>query len=176
MRGLVIRLIRCSRGLALVEFAMVAPVLLMLYLGGYVALDALTCNRKVTLAARSMADLTSRYSAVTTSDLSTIAGGATQIMWPYGSSTSITARISQVLVTSSTAATVVWSQGQNITARTTGASMIIPGNLAANGSYLILGEVGYAYTPPASYRGFGSVALQQAIYMVPRISTSVSKS
>lgn len=175
MRGFLIRLGRCSRGLALVEFAMVAPVLLLLYLGGYVALDALACNRKVTLAARSMADLTARYAAVTNSDLSTIAGGASQIMWPYGSSTTVKVRISQVLVTSSSAATVVWSQGQNITARTAGASMTIPANLASNGSYLILGEVAYTYTAPASYRGFGSMALQQAIYMVPRISTSVAK-
>lgn len=175
MAGFLSRLWRCTRGLALVEFAMVVPVLLSLYLGGYVVLDALTCNRKVTLAARSIADLTSRYSSVSASDLTTISGSATQIMWPYGASSSISVRVSQVLVTSTTKATVVWSQGQNMTARTAGASMTIPTSLAANGSYLILGEVAYTYTPPVTFRSFGLMALNQSIYMVPRISTSVSK-
>lgn len=175
MRGCFRSLRSDTRGVALIEFAITAPLLLLLYLGGYAALDALTCNRRVTLAARSVADLTSRYSGVSTSDLATIMGSTAQVMWPYDTSTGFGVRVSEVQVTSSSAATVVWSQGQNAIALTAGTSIVIPKNLATPGSYMILGEVSYAYNSPVSFRGFGSLALQQAIFMVPRISTSVAK-
>jgi Flp pilus assembly protein TadG len=46
-----------ARGVALVEFAICLPVLILLYLGAYVISDAITCNRKVTRSARAVTDL-----------------------------------------------------------------------------------------------------------------------
>ncbi|MBY0304714.1 MAG: hypothetical protein K2W86_06140 [Sphingomonas sp.] len=53
------------QGLALVEFALTAPFLILLYLGTYQVNDAVGCNRKVTITARSVADLTSQFATVT---------------------------------------------------------------------------------------------------------------
>jgi len=166
------RLMACQRGGALMEFAVAAPLLLLLYLGSYVYFDALTVSRKVAVTARTLADLTSRSSSVTAASMSTIMGASTQVLWPYSASNAAL-RVSEVQVASATTATVIWGQAQNTTARATGSTVTIPSNLATTGSYLILGEVNYAYTAPASFRGLSTMALQQTIYMSPRVSNSV---
>jgi Flp pilus assembly protein TadG len=166
------QLVRDRQGLALVEFAIVAPLFILMFLSGYVLFDALSANRKVTAVARTVADLTTRYSSVTSSDLSTIMAASTQILWPY-SNTQATVRVSEVLVASTTSATVVWSQAQNTTARNVGSTVTIPSGLASTGTYLVLGEAGYAYVAPISYRGFRTMSLNQSIYMVPRKSGSI---
>jgi len=162
----------CNSGLALVEFAIVAPLLLTLFLGGYVFFDALTVSRKVAITARTVADLTTRSSSVTTSSMATIMGASTQVLWPY-SSANAGIRVTEVQVASTTTATVIWSQTQNAPARAVGSTVTIPTGLASTGSYLVLGEVSYAYSAPVSFRGLSTMALSQSLYMSPRVSTSV---
>ena len=48
------KFIRDARGAVMIEFAFALPVLLTMYLGGYVICDMVDCNRKVTIAARSL--------------------------------------------------------------------------------------------------------------------------
>lgn len=56
---------RNCQGLALDEFALTAPFFIQLYRGSYQVNDAVGCNRRVTIAARSVADLTSQFATVT---------------------------------------------------------------------------------------------------------------
>lgn len=44
--------LRDRRGVAMVEFALILPVMLVLYLGGAQLQDGIACNRKVTIATR----------------------------------------------------------------------------------------------------------------------------
>ena len=111
-------------GTPVVEFALVLPVLLTAYLGSFVVLDAISCSRKVSIAANQVTDITSRYMSVTTGDLDTIMAATTQIMQPYNASNAMV-RLSQVQVCASgykgksgIVARVVWSQARNGTART----------------------------------------------------------
>ena len=53
------RLARDRRGAVAVEFAICLPVLLTMYLGSFVVTDMVSCNRKVTIATRALADLAS---------------------------------------------------------------------------------------------------------------------
>ena len=52
---------RDTRAVALIEFAVVAPTLILLYLGSFVITDMISCNRKVTIAARELTDMSTRY-------------------------------------------------------------------------------------------------------------------
>ena len=57
-------LLQDNAGAALIEFAMVLPVLILCYLGGFQLMEAVSVYRKVTTSTRSIADLTSRSSSV----------------------------------------------------------------------------------------------------------------
>ena len=186
-RSLARGLRRDRAGSILVEFAVSLPLLLSLYLGGYVISDAIACNRKLNIATRSAADLTSRNASLTTAQLSTILSATAQVMGPYyNTSTVIT--VSEVQVATATTATVIWSQSMNGTARTANTTITLPSGMttstmipaAANGStpavtgaYFLLAESSYIYHPAIGWNSMTSFPLADSIYMVPRYSNSV---
>ena len=106
------RLASDKRGLALVEFALSIPVLLILFIGGYQVSDAISAYRKVTTTTRAIGDLTSQYSSVTDSDLDSILLASQQIMYPY-SYVNAQLTITQVKIDSTGHPTVSWSRALN---------------------------------------------------------------
>jgi Flp pilus assembly protein TadG len=188
------------QGMALLEFAMAMPVLLTLYLGGYVLSDAIACNRKVTITARTLTDLATRCPAIIQSTSSTdpcaaviIMAASSQIMVPYRTSATWE-RISEVQVSSATQAKVIWSEANTGAGVANGvgqplavaATITLPANMATTGmipnpsatppvvgAYLIVGEVGDAYVPPVSLGTTGTINLYDNIYMSPRLSDQV---
>lgn len=196
MQQAVARLLRHEGGVAVVELAMVLPVLIALYLGAFVASDMVACNRKVTVATREMTDVISRYVALQQSDVTTIMTAITQEMVPYDTSLAMV-RISEVQVCAGgTTARVVWSMananGTALTADTTAganppsaALVTLPANMfpsgstqvptsaCATGSYFIYGEVSYPYTAPISVGFAKSMTFYENMFMSPRSSTSI---
>lgn len=88
---------RDRRATALIEFAIVLPVLLILFAGGYQLSDAITCKRKVTIMNRAIGDLTSQYRTLRATELDGLMTAATQIMAPY-STDPIIVRVTQITV------------------------------------------------------------------------------
>lgn len=77
-----------GRGIAAVEFALVLPVLIVLYFGTVELTRILDANRKLTLFARTLADLSGRADnpKPSSADMATIAGAATAILRPLNAS------------------------------------------------------------------------------------------
>lgn len=165
-----------QRGVSAVEFALLLPLMLTLYLGAVETSSAVAVDRKVTLAARSVADLVSQAASVNTSDVSNILDAATAVTAPY-SGTPLKMVVTQVKIDANRNATVDWSQakGTGASARGVGSSVTVPDNLKVANTYLILGEVTYAYTPVIGYVLTGTLNLHDEIYMRPRQSTFVTK-
>ena len=81
--------------------------------------------------------------------MSAILGATSVVLAPYSSSP-VTVVLSQIKVTSATAAKVNWSATLNGTALTQNSSATVPTNFASCASYpcyLIYGQVSYTYTP-----------------------------
>ncbi|MBU6266024.1 MAG: pilus assembly protein [Sphingomonadales bacterium] len=110
------RLSADDRGAAIVEFAMVLPMLLTLFLGTFVMSDTLSCYRKVTVAARSLADIISRsISPSSTPSAALLApyfAGTQLTMSPFTSAYT-TMEIDELRVCDATHAYVMWSQAQS---------------------------------------------------------------
>lgn len=172
-------------GAAFVELALVAPVLVVFYCGSYVVSDMVTCGRKVSLAARTITDLTTRYGAVTSTDVTAVLSNSALVLAPYSSSTAAM-RVSEVQVTDASHAKVVWSKAQNGAALTVGTTINLPANLAPPlmqpdttvtpnkpGAYFILGEVNYPYTPLFGGAILPSPTLYDRYFMLPRLSDQV---
>jgi Flp pilus assembly protein TadG len=192
IRGLLRRLGSDRSGVAAVEFALILPFMLTLYLGGTELGDGLAVQFRVTLAARTVADLTSQCGDTTSSgqycdtanalaidstSMNQILGAASTVMAPY-STNNIVVTVSELTFTGgATSATVVWSASTSGTGRSQNSTYPLPAAMqslqAGTTYYLILGEVSYPYTPSLGYVVTGTINMYQSALFFPRNSGCV---
>jgi hypothetical protein len=72
-----------ERGISAVEFALISPLLIMLYLGAIELNFLMEADRRVTQTSASLGDLTARLSTVTDSDMAEMFAAAKVLMEPY---------------------------------------------------------------------------------------------
>lgn len=162
-----------ERGVSAVEFAMLLPLMLTLYLGAVEISQGIGADRKVTLTARTVADLASQASSMAASDMTNSLNAATAVIAPY-SSANLKVTVSQVKIDANSKATIDWSATLNGTARSKGSSVTLPTALVIANSCLIWSEVQYTYKPTVGYVVTGTLTLKDQIYMRPRLSDCVT--
>jgi Flp pilus assembly protein TadG len=119
-----LRRLRDARsGIALIEFAILVPVLICFYFGAIEVTQTVTAKRKVNLVAETVGDLTARNDTISLSTLNDIFGASSSIMNPV-STTNLTIRVSSVIVSPLGTTCVDWSRvsGSGLTALTPGTS------------------------------------------------------
>ena len=168
------RLLRDERGVSAVEFAMLLPLMITLYLGGVEVSQGIAVDRKVTLVARSLGDLVAQSTTVTNSDMTNILSASTAVVQPFPDAT-LKVTVSSVAIDAQSVAKVVWSDTKNGTARAIGTTVTLPTALNVASTSLIWAEAQYAYTPTIGYVITGTMTLKDQIYMRPRLSDSVTR-
>jgi Flp pilus assembly protein TadG len=171
------RLARCAgdcRGVSAVEFALLLPVMMTLYLGSVETSQGIATNRKVTITAHALADLATQYTDISNADMSNILSAASAIIAPYTVG-NLQAVVSELSINAQGQASVAWSDTLNGTARPVGQAVDIPASLAVPNSYLVLAEVSYSYQPTYGYVMTGTLTLHDQTYMRPRQSTSIAR-
>lgn len=160
------------RGLAAVEFAMIVPLMLVLFFGTVEFSSGIAVDRKVTIMARTLSDLTSQNISVTDTVLTNIFNASTGIMTPY-STTPVNSTITELYVDPvSKVARVQWSKGSS--ARAAGTTVAIPTSLKVGGTFLIFSEVSYKYTPSIGFvMTKTGITMSDFTYTRPRQSTCV---
>jgi Flp pilus assembly protein TadG len=153
------------RGVAATEFVMIVPLMLTMFFGMVEFSSGVAVDRKVTLVARTLSDLTSQSTSVTDTDLSNFFAASAGILAPY-----------QAKVQWSKASTI--SSSGNVVLGTSSHSpgdlITIPTALAVGGTYLIWSEVSYKYVPAVGYvMAMAGVTLSDLTYTRPRQSTCV---
>jgi Flp pilus assembly protein TadG len=182
LRRSALDLYRDRRGVMAIEFAVIAPVMLVMFFGTVELSSGIAVNRKVTLMARTLSDLTSQNISVTSTQLNNIFNASTGIMTPYSATPlQLQSTITELWIDPSTSnARVQWSQGS--AARAQGSSVVIPPNLIGKDSsgkvfpnqYLIYSEVSYLYTPAVGYvMGKAGINLSDFTFTRPRQSFCV---
>ncbi|MGJ4952963.1 TadE/TadG family type IV pilus assembly protein [Bradyrhizobium sp. HKCCYLS20291] len=159
-------------GVAATEFAFIVPLMLVMFFGTVEFCSAIAVDRKVTLMARTLSDLTSQSTTVGDSDMSNFFAASTGIMYPYATSP-VNATITELYVDpTSKQATVVWSKGSAV--RAVGTTVGVPADLLVSGTYLIFSEVTYQYVPTIGYvMAKTGINLGDVAYTRPRQSTCV---
>ena len=163
-----------QRGVSAIEFAILLPLMLTLYLGGVEVSQAVSADRKTTLVAHTVGDLTAQASNVASSDVTNIFNAATAVAYPLASS-NLSVTLSSVCIDSTgTKATIGWSQTLNGTARSGTVTSLVPSALMVANSSLIWGEAHYAYKPTIGWTITGTLNLGDQFFLRPRLSCSVT--
>lgn len=162
--------LRDRRGVAVVEFALVVPVLLIVYLVGYDAAEATAAYRKLSTTTVELANVTAQYTTMSATDVSNVFNASAQVMAPFPTS-NLTIVLTEIQTNSSSSPSVVWSQAYNGAAALTTASL--PSGIASPNSYYLLVQTTYTWTPPIAFGPISSVPMSDQIYMLPRQSASI---
>jgi Flp pilus assembly protein TadG len=174
LSGLAARFAEDQSGVSAVEFAMLLPLMLTLYLGTAEISQAVGIDRKVTLTARTVADLSAQVTTITNSDMANILGASTSVVTPYDS-TKLKVTVSRVDIDAQGNAKVAWSDTQGGTAHSVGSSVSLPTALKIPNSSLIWGEASYTYKPPIGYVVTGTLNLSDQIYMRGRLTDQIAR-
>jgi Flp pilus assembly protein TadG len=167
------RFARDAKGVSAVEFAMVLPFMVALYVGTIELGDGLTIRFKATQAVRSVTSLASEYVSIDTSTMSSILNAASTVMTPYPAS-NMTITLSEITTNASGQGTVTWSCSLNGTARTWNSSYTLPANLQTANITVLLGEVTFPYTPGLGYAISGTINIYQSLYFYPRLTARIT--
>jgi Flp pilus assembly protein TadG len=166
---------RARDGLAAVEFALIAPLMMLMFFGATELSYALDCNARVGRVAATTSDLVAQARSVSSTDVTNIFTAANSVLFPYPS-TGAKIVVSSLVDDGKGGTTVAWSSAQNTTPRTVGSTVSVPAGLIVSGSgnSLIFAEITYAYIPPISYFLGASVKLTNSFYSRPRRSLTVT--
>lgn len=134
----------CS-GLGAVEFALLAPLLLMLYISAFEVTEGFSASKRTARAAGVIADLVSQEEEVTPTSLAGMTVIANSIFTPMSTS-QMKIVISGIAVDAAGKSTVSWSWTQdNSNPYKPGSTVNIPSDMAGPSSFLIRSEVTYPY-------------------------------
>jgi Flp pilus assembly protein TadG len=177
------RLVSDRRGVAAIEFAMIVPIMLVLFFGTVEFSSGIAANRKVSLMARTLSDLTSRSISVSDADLTNFFAASNAIMTPYVPPiyNAANGTITELWIDPSTGnARVQWSKGSVPLAQKS--LVTIPPGLIVKDStgaivpnqYLIFSQVNYLYQPAVGYvMAKAGITLKDVSYTRPRQTVCV---
>jgi Flp pilus assembly protein TadG len=169
------RFMASTRGVAAIEFAMIAPVMAVLFLATFDGGRALAIYMKMRSATYALAAIANQYDTIQSTDMTSIVAATSAIFAPYTTTSSNpVVKITQIGVSNSGAATVSWSYSQGGTAHTQGASITIPTALQTKNTYLVFAEVSYVFTPLFGYFTAVPITFSDNLYVTPRISNCIN--
>lgn len=161
-----------TRGVSAIEFALVLPVMIVMYIGAVEISHALTVDRRVTAVSSAVADLAAQTDKVTSAEVQDIFTAASSIMTPY-SANPISIVLTSVVADEDNDTTVDWSCAHNGSPHADGAGFALPEGLTQPFSSVIVAEVSYNYTPPLGHYMTGGLTLTETFYLRPRRSLTV---
>jgi Flp pilus assembly protein TadG len=173
-----VRAILDHRGASALEFALILPALLLLYIGAVELGNLLTIDRRVAEVASTAADLTAQVKTVSDSDLQDIATASSSILTPY-STTPLKMVVSSVVADANNTPKVDWSYATNgATARAKNSIVSLPPGLTQAQSGVVMTEVTYDFTPLVGlpkYSPVSAFVMSKTFYERPRKSLTVKK-
>jgi len=157
---------KAQKGVSAVEFALIAPLMLLMYAGCVELSFMMQLDRKVTTSAATLGDLTARADVVTNDDLDDILEASRMIFQP-NDITVARMRISS-LKEDSGKVIVDWSDGCNLTPYSDDQEMTVPANLVPVGGSVILAEIEYDYRSVIGGFFTSGQTLNDRFYLRPR--------
>lgn len=165
---------RDRRAMGAVEFALITPFLLTLYLGGSQLSMALTIDRKVENVGNTVNDLVSQLTTKTDADLAGIFNIASSIMAPYDMGP-LGIQVTQVAIDGNGIGRVDWDfAGAGKPKLAKGTIVALPGSFKSlTNRFLVMSRTSYAYAPVAGYFITGTIQMGGTSYLDPRNNSMI---
>ena len=165
-----------KRGVAAVEFALVAPVLILLYTGLAELTLAMMAERQAAHSASVVGDLVAQSVSMNAAQMGDIFNVGNAIMKPFPAAT-LNFRVTSVKADANGVPKVVWSQGHGLGALAAGATVSgFPVNLLAAGESVIEADVAYTYTSQIMQVLPAPITYSDSFYLKPRRTPEVTLS
>jgi Flp pilus assembly protein TadG len=186
-------LLKSRRGVAAIEFAFIAPVLLVLYFMTMEVSQAIETNKKVGRAASMIADLITQQPSISKSEIDAIMQIGKATIQPYNrSQLSVYATGVTISNDASANATVAWSR-RMVSGGTPepdpdlapGKAIAVPTELRIPGTFLVRVQTRLDYRPLITWTAdakqtlgllsaFDNINMSEQYYLRPRMSDTVS--
>ncbi len=162
-------------GVSSIEFALIAPFLLLLYFGGVEMSLLMLADRQITSTSATMGDLTSRLLTFTNQDEINVFRASEALL------STVDPRDAQLRVSSLAnnggTITVVWSEANaNTTELPIGSTVTdIPPGIVPDGGTIIMTETEFEYTSELGFFLKGTRTLQDRFFLRPRRTNSIPR-
>jgi Flp pilus assembly protein TadG len=171
---------RDERGVSAVEFALIAPFMILLYFGLVELCQALIAERKASHVASAVGDLVAQSESVTSAaggsgptSLVDIYSIGSSIMAPFDTS-SLKIRVTSVTADANAVPRVDWSNGYGgYSALAKTSTVTLPMTLSA-GDSIVMSEAKYTYNSPIGYVLPKVQKFSEVFYLRPRRSDKVT--
>lgn len=157
---------RSKDGVSAVEFALIAPLMLLIYFACIELSFMMMLDRKVTTATATLGDLTARAATINDDDAEEIFQATRMIFQPNTVSTA-RMRITSIYDDGGINK-VAWSDAWNLTAYTEDETITVPANLVPSGGSIIFAEIEYDYDSKLGYFFPNTKVLSDKFYLRPR--------
>ncbi|VAW21921.1 hypothetical protein MNBD_ALPHA12-1409 [hydrothermal vent metagenome] len=171
------RFILAREAVAAVEFALILPFLMVLYLGSIEVSQLISVDQKVGAVSGSLGDLVSRTNGnLAKSTLNDYFSAVSMIMTPYASD-KLKQLVTSVYVNKAGKTKVQWSVGYNgATAKTPNSTYPLPKEMTdiARDAYVIVSEAETPYRPLGGYFFKSSFQLYKQYFFISRFGEAIN--
>jgi Flp pilus assembly protein TadG len=173
------RLVDDRQGVGGVEFAIVAPMLIVLYLMAFELTMGLSVAKKTSMASSTVADLVARQENVNKAFLATMSDVSGAIFVPYPSN-DLVIKVSGIKIDSSKSAKVAWSWSTTgVAPYAVGTTAPVPADMLVADTFLIRSELSVShelmmYLPGLSGTQAKSLTIGREFYFRQRLGTEVT--
>ena len=184
LRGFMRSLLTRTEGVAAVEFALIVPILVTMFIGTVELSQAVTANRRVTQVGSSTGDLVARSTQpLIDADVLDIMKIGGFLLTPFPSTAlTVDIRVVGSSPTDATATKVYWmcsyngTNPNNVSCTCPKSPYSIPAGLVAKGDYVVISDVKYGYKPAVYdvflkqyFGGSGGIyQMKETVYLKPR--------
>ena len=165
-----------EEAIAAVEFALITPFLLLLYMGSLEVSQIIAVDRKMAAATGALGDLVARNNgSLSNATLSDYFSAVGLIMTPY-SADNLKQLVTVVFVDEDGDTSVEWSVAHNgATAKTEGNEYILPAEITdiATNTYVIVAEAEIPYQPWGGYVVESTITLYRQYFHLPRFGALI---
>jgi len=167
---------RADSGIAATEFAMLLPVLVLLFFGLVESSTAMTVNRKVAIAANTLGDLVAQSEEIQESEVDDLFAGVMEIVRPHDP-TGMVLRLVSVVLDEDGDPVVHWSRDNNGTepySEDQDYTKLSDDTIITSAASLVIVEMTYTYRPSITKHILDTpIVFNRQTVRWPRLTTRV---